>query len=308
MIPLHPASRASRLPQGEIGRTRVYRIVRKEALVPNVHLFEIEAPAVARKAQPGQFVILRVDEDGERIPVTIANFDRAKGTITVVVMSIGATTRKLSLLNEGDSLPTFMGPLGNATDVTKDGNVVLVGGGVGTAMTYPVACALKEAGNHVTTIAGWRNKDLMFWRDELASVSDDLIICTDDGSYGRQGVVTNPLKEMLESGGKIDLVVAIGPAIMMKFVSLTTKPFGVRTVVSLNPIMVDGTGMCGGCRVDIAGETKFACVDGPEFDGHEVNWDLLTQRQRSYLTHEKESSERLDHACRLGNPPATSQQ
>ena len=287
----------------------MYRIVRKQALVPNVHLYEIEAPAVARKAQPGQFVILRVSEEGERIPVTVADFDRVRGTVTVVVMTIGATTRKLSLLNEGDYLPTFMGPLGTATHVERVGNVVCIGGGVGTAMTYPVARAMREAGNHVTTIAGWRNRDLMFWRDELAEVSDDLVICTDDGSFGRQGVVTNPLKEKLESGEKVNLVLAIGPAVMMKFVSLTTKPYGVKTIVSLNPIMIDGTGMCGGCRVEVGGETKFACVDGPEFDGHLVDWDLLAQRQRSYLSHEKESSERLDesiHACRLDQTPVTS--
>jgi ferredoxin/flavodoxin---NADP+ reductase len=277
----------------------VYRIVRKEALVTNVSLYEIEAPAVARKAQPGQFVILRVDDQGERIPVTVADFDREKGTVTIVVMAIGATTRKLAMLRAGDSIPTFMGPLGSPTHVEKVGSVICIGGGVGTAMTFPVARAMREAGNRVTTIAGWRNKDLIFWRDELATVSDDLIVCTDDGSFGRQGVVTNPLKEALESEHRPDLVLAIGPAIMMKFVSLTTKPYGVRTIVSLNPIMVDGTGMCGGCRVEVGGQTKFACVDGPEFDGHQVDWDLLMQRQRSYLIQEKESVAKLDHDCRL---------
>ncbi len=277
----------------------MYRRVRREDLISNIHLFEIEAPAVARKALPGQFVVLRVDEHGERVPVTVADFDQDRGTVTVVVQSVGTTTRKLAMLGEGDALPTFVGPLGNPTHVGKFGSVVCIGGGVGSAMTYPVARAMREAGNHVTTIAGWRTKDLIFWESRLREASDDLIVCTDDGTCGRKGVLTIPLKEMLEEGKRPDLVIAIGPAIMMKFASLTTKPYGVKTIVSLNPIMIDGTGMCGGCRVEVGGETKFACVDGPEFDGHLVDWDLLFQRQRSYLEQEKESLARFEHACNL---------
>jgi len=269
-------------------------------------MLDIEAPAVARKALPGQFVVLRVDERGERIPVTVADYDRAAGTVTVVVMAVGTTTRKLAMLEEGDALPTFVGPLGNPTHVDKFGTVVCIGGGVGTAMTYPVARAMREAGNEVVTIAGWRNQGLIFWEDRLREVSDELIVCTDDGSCGRKGVVTNPLQEMLEAGRRVDLVIAIGPAIMMKFVSLTTKPHGVKTVVSLNPIMIDGTGMCGGCRVEVGGETKFACVDGPEFDGHLVDWDLLFQRQRSYLDQERQSLALFEqHVCRIDGKPAT---
>lgn len=283
----------------------MYKITRREVLVNNVYVFDVEAPAVARKARAGQFVILRVDDRGERIPVTIADFDREKGTITIVFMAVGTTTRKLARMNEGDYLPTFVGPLGNPTHVEnfsregKVGKVVCIGGGVGTATIFPIARAFHEAGNHVTTIAGWRMKDLIFWEDRLREVSDELIVCTDDGSVGRKGVVTLPIKEMLEAGERPDLVIAIGPAIMMKFSSLTTKPFGVPTVVSLNPIMIDGTGMCGGCRVQVGPDTKFACVDGPEFDGHLVDWDLLFARQRSYLDLEKESLAAWEHACLL---------
>lgn len=277
----------------------MYRIVKRQDLVSNIYTMEIEAPAVARKALPGQFVILRAEENGERIPVTVADYDPAAGTVTIVFMAVGTTTRKLATLEQGDCLPTFAGPLGTPTHVEKYGEVVCIGGGVGTAMTYPVARAMREAGNHVTTIAGWRSKDLIFWQDRLRDASDDLVVCTDDGSYGRKGVLTLPLKEMLESGARPGLVIAIGPAIMMKFVSLTTQPYGVKTVVSLNPIMIDGTGMCGGCRVDVGGETKFACVDGPEFDGHLVDWDLLFQRQRAYVEQEKASLARYEHACKL---------
>jgi ferredoxin--NADP+ reductase len=283
----------------------VYKITRREVLVNNVYVFDVEAPAIARKAKAGQFIILRVDDHGERIPVTIADFDRETGTITIVFMAVGTTTRKLARMNEGDYLPTFVGPLGNPTHIEnfshegKVGKVVCIGGGVGTATIFPVARAFREAGNHVITIAGWRMKDLIFWEDRLRAVSDELIVCTDDGSVGRKAVVTVPLKEMLEAGDRPDLVIAIGPAIMMKFAGLTTKPFGVPTVVSLNPIMIDGTGMCGGCRVQVGPETKFACVDGPEFDAHLVDWDLLFQRQRSYLDLEKESLARWEHACLL---------
>ena len=277
----------------------MYPIVRREELVPNVHLFEVYAPAVARKALAGQFVVIRVDEEGERIPLTIADYDRERGTVTIIVMSVGTTTRKLATRGVGDELPTFAGPLGNPTHIERFGRVVCVGGGFGAATVYPVARAMMEAGNHVTTIAGWRNESLIFYLDKLRSVSDELIVCTDDGSYGRKGVVTTPLKEMLESEQRPDLVIAIGPAIMMKFVSLTTLPYSVKTVVSLNPVMIDGTGMCGGCRVQVDGRSRFACVDGPEFDAHQVNWDLLFQRQRGYTDLEKQSLAAFEHASKM---------
>lgn len=278
----------------------MYRISVKEDLTPNIHLLKIEAPAVARKAMPGQFVLLRIDDPGERIPLTIADYDRREGTVTIVYMEVGKTTQQLAKLGVGDSLATFAGPLGMPTDVEKFGTVVCVGGGFGVATTFPIARAMKEAGNEVISIMGARTKDLVIWEKEMRSVSDEIIVCTDDGSYGRQGVVTAPLKEMMENGRRIDRVVAIGPAIMMKFVSLTTQPFGVKTVVSLNPIMVDGTGLCGACRVSVDGVTKFACVDGPDFDGHQVDWDLLLARQKIYVDEEKISLERWQHqqTCR----------
>jgi len=277
-----------------------YRIILRQDLVPSIHLFKVEAPAVARKAQAGQFVVVMVDEKGERIPLTIADWDRREGSITIVFMEVGVTTRKLAQLNAGDYLPNFIGPLGLPTHIEKFGTVVCVGGGVGVAPITPIARTLREAGNKIISILGARNKDLLFWEDKLRSVSERLIVTTDDGSYARKGVVTEPLKELLQSGEKIDLVVAIGPAIMMKFCSLTTKPFGVKTIVSLNPIMVDGTGMCGCCRVEVGGQTKFTCVDGPDFDGHQVDWDVLFARQRIYLDEEKRSLERWEHACKAG--------
>ena len=265
----------------------MYKILKREDLVPNIHLFEIEAPAVARKAQPGQFVVVRIDETGERIPVTVADFDRENGTITIVFMEVGTTTHRLAELKAGDSILNFVGPLGKPTHIEKYGTVVCVSGGFATAVIRPIARAFKEKGNKVISIMGARNKDLVFWEDELRGVSDELIVTTDDGSYARKGLVTEPLKELLDSGEKIDMVIAIGPSIMMKFSALTTQPYGVKTIVSLNPIMVDGTGMCGCCRVSVGGETKFACVDGPDFDAHQVDWDLLMARQKSYLDEEK---------------------
>ena len=270
----------------------MYKILLREDLVPNNHLFKIEAPAVARKAQAGQFVIVRVDDNGERIPLTIADWDNKEGSVSIVFMEVGTTTRKLAKLKAGDSIADFTGPLGLPTHIEKYGTVICVGGGVGVAPIMPIARALKAAGNRIISIIGARNKDLLFWEDKVHRVSDELIVCTDDGSYARKALVTEPLKELLEKkDGKIDLVVAIGPGIMMKFCSKTTQPFGVKTLVSLNPIMVDGTGMCGCCRVSVGGVTKFACVDGPDFDGHQVDWDLLFARQRTYLTEEKQSLE-----------------
>ncbi len=269
----------------------MYQIIAREDLTPDIHLFEIAAPEVARKAQAGQFIVIRVDEKGERIPLTIADWNREKGTVTVVFMEVGKTTRKLATVKAGESVASFAGPLGLPTHIEKFGTVVCVAGGFAIATIVPIARAMRAAGNKVISIMGFRNRDLVFWEDRLRSVSDELIVTTDDGSYGRKGVVTIPLKELLEGDEKIDRVVAIGPTVMMKFSSLTTGPFGVKTIVSLNPIMVDGTGMCGVCRVSIGGVTKFTCVDGPDFDGHQVDWDELMARQRIYLDEEKRSLE-----------------
>jgi NAD(P)H-flavin reductase len=266
----------------------MYRILAKEELTPDISLFQVEAPEIARKAQAGQFVIVRSDEKGERIPLTIADWDNEKGSVTVVFMKVGTTTRKLACLNAGDSILDFVGPLGRPTEIEKFGTVACVAGGFAIATIVPIARAMKKAGNRVISIMGFRTKDLVFWEEKLGSVSDELMVTTDDGSYKRKGVVTEPLKELLQNT-KVDRVIAIGPTVMMKFSSLTTKPFGVKTIVSLNPIMVDGTGMCGCCRVSVGDETRFACVDGPDFDGHQVDWDLLMSRQRAYLDEEKES-------------------
>jgi ferredoxin--NADP+ reductase len=269
----------------------VHRILMKQQLAPSVQLFEVEAPLIARKAKPGQFVILRVNEEGERIPLTIADFNRDKGSITLIFQEVGASTIELGLLNEGEFLLDLVGPLGKATHIEKFGTVVCVGGGIGIAPVYPIARGLKEACNEVISIIGARSKDILIYEEEMAAVSDELIITTDDGSKGIKALVTQPLKELLDSDKKISLVVAIGPVIMMKFVAETTRPYGVPTVVSLNPIMVDGTGMCGGCRVSVGHENKFACVDGPEFDAHKVDFESLMARQRMYKPHEKQHSE-----------------
>ena len=269
----------------------MYRILSKQGLSPNIHQYRIDAPGVARKAQAGQFVVIRVDEKGERIPLTIADWDREEGSVTIVVMEVGTTTRRLALLEAGDSITDFVGPLGQPTHVERFGTVVCVAGGFAVATIMPIARAMREKGNRVISIMGARHKDLIIWEDRLREVSDELIVTTDDGSYGRKGLVTGPLKELLEGDAAIDRVIAVGPSVMMKFVSLTTQPCGVKTIVSLNPIMVDGTGMCGCCRVSVGGETRFACVDGPDFDGHQVDWDLLLARQRTYLDEEKASLE-----------------
>jgi NAD(P)H-flavin reductase len=277
----------------------MYKIVAKEKLSPSIDFMKVEAPAVARKAQAGQFVVIRVDEVGERIPLTLADWDEKEGTVTLVAMQVGTSTYKLSSLNTGNSILNLVGPLGLPSEIEKFGNVVCIGGGVGIAPVYPITRSLKKAGNKITSIIGARNKELLFWEDRMRSVSDELIVTTDDGSYARKGLVTEPLKEMLEKG-KVDRVIAIGPAIMMKFCALTTKQYNVPTYVSLNSIMVDGTGMCGCCRVSIGNETKFACVDGPDFDGHEVDWDLLSKRQQSYCNQEKQSLE-LWGSCHCKN-------
>ena len=269
----------------------MYRIVRKEALRPTVTLYEIEAPLIAKKAQPGQFIILRVDENGERIPITINNYDPEKGTVTIIVQTVGATTEKLARLNEGDCLQDFVGPLGKATVTAGKKKVCVVGGGVGCAIAYPVLKKFHDDGAEVHAVVGFKNKDLVILEDDFRKSSDVLKICTDDGSYGQKGLVTDALKELIEAGNQYDEVFAIGPMIMMKFVSKTTEPYGIPTTVSMSPIMVDGTGMCGGCRLSVGGEMKFACVDGPDFDGHKVDWDLAVKRNQMYRDFEMHKHE-----------------
>ncbi|MBE6137305.1 MAG: sulfide/dihydroorotate dehydrogenase-like FAD/NAD-binding protein [Erysipelotrichaceae bacterium] len=274
----------------------MFKIVKKVALNPTVTLMEIDAPFVAKKAQAGQFIILRVDEKGERIPLTVADYDRKKGTITIIFQIVGGSTIHLNSLNEGDYIQDFVGPLGVPTHTEGLKKVAVVGGGVGCAIAYPVAKKLHEQGCEVHSIVGFRNKDLVILENEFKAVSDKLFLMTDDGSYGQKGVVTAPLKELIESGENYDEVIAIGPLIMMKFVVATTKPFNIKTVVSMNPIMIDGTGMCGGCRLTVGGKTKFACVDGPDFDGFEVDFDEAMSRGRSYTEFEAHARE---EACNL---------
>ena len=270
----------------------MFKILKKKELSDVVTLFEIEAKDIAKKAKAGNFFVLKIHEQGERIPLTIADFDREKGTLTTVFQKVGKTTHHLGSLKEGDFISDVIGPLGRHSPIENFGKVICVGGGVGIAPVYPIARALKEAGNKVISIIGARTKDLIFWEEKMRNVSDELIITTDDGSYGRKAVVTVPIEEILKEDKDIKLVIAIGPAIMMKFVCITTQKYNVKTIVSLNSIMVDATGMCGACRVEVGGETKFACVDGPEFDGHKVNFDLLMARQRMYPEEEKIAMDR----------------
>ena len=275
----------------------MYKIVEKRELNSTVTLMKIEAPFIAKKARAGQFIIFRIDDQGERVPLTIAGYDREAGTVTIIFQKVGFSTIALGNLNEGDYILDFVGPLGKPTPVEGKKKVCVVGGGVGCAIALPSAAAFKEAGAEVTVIVGFRSKDIVILEEEFKAVADRMILMTDDGSYGQHGLVTQPLKEMLEAGETFDEVLAIGPIPMMKFVSLTTLPFGVHTSVSLNPIMVDGTGMCGGCRVTVGGETKFACVDGPEFDGHKVDFAELMKRNSVYRGREAEVTE--THACRM---------
>jgi ferredoxin--NADP+ reductase len=270
----------------------MYEIVEKKVLSENVKLMKIKASLVAKKAKAGQFIILRIDEKGERIPLTIADFDRKKGTITIIFMEVGKTTKKLGTLNVGDSIVNFAGPLGVPSEVKKYGTVVMIGGGVGIAPLYPVVKALKEEKNHVISILGARNKSLLMLEKEIDAVSDELFIATDDGSKGHKGFVSDVLQKLIDEKPRIDMVMAIGPVIMMKVVADLTRKYSIKTLVSLNPIMVDGTGMCGGCRVSVGGETKFACVDGPEFDGHLVDFKNLMLRNRRFVKEE-------DHACKI---------
>ncbi len=274
----------------------MYEIKTKRVLNPTVTMMDIYAPLVAKKAEPGQFVILRVDEDGERIPLTVAGYDREAGTVKIIFQIVGATTMKLNQKEAGECLADFCGPLGRATETDGLKKVCIVGGGVGCAIALPVAQKLHSLGCEVHSVIGFRNKDLLILEDEFAACSDKLTVMTDDGSYGRKGVVTEPLKEALEAGEKYDMVIAIGPIVMMKFVVATAKPFGVPVTVSMNPIMIDGTGMCGGCRLTVGGKTKFACVDGPDFDGYEVDFDEAMERSRMYCDFEAHARE---EACNL---------
>lgn len=269
----------------------MYKIVRKKELNPTVTLMDIEAPMIARKAEPGQFIILRVDEEGERIPLTVADFDREKGTVTIIFQIVGATTEKLNHKNEGEYIQDFVGPLGVASHTDGLKKVAVVGGGVGCAIAYPIAKKLHNLGCEVHSIVGFRNKDLVILEDEFEAVSDKLCMMTDDGSHGEKGLVTEALRKLIESGEKYDEVIAIGPLVMMKFVVAVTKEFGIKTVVSMNPIMIDGTGMCGGCRLTVGGETKFACVDGPDFDGFLVDFDEAMDRGTMYKPFERHKHE-----------------
>ena len=275
----------------------MYKIVRKKELNPTVTLMDIEAPFVAKKAKAGQFIIFRIDEMGERVPLTVAGTDKEAGTVTIIFQKVGFTTKALGELNEGDYIRDFVGPLGKPTPVEGKKKVCVVGGGVGCAIALPSARGFKEAGAEVTVIVGFRSKDIVILEDEFKEVADHFIMMTDDGSYGRHGLVTQPLQELLGAGEQFDEVLAIGPVPMMKFVCKTTQPFGVHTSVSLNPIMIDGTGMCGGCRVTVGGETKFACVDGPEFDGHKVDFAELMSRNGTYRDREAEVT--ATHTCRM---------
>ncbi len=275
----------------------MFKIVTKRKLNDAVTLMEIEAPFIAKKAKAGQFIIFRIDSLGERVPLTIADYDREKGTVTIIFQKVGLSTKMLAEMNEGDFISDFVGPLGVPTDYENFKKVAVIGGGVGNAIAYPQAKALHEMGVEVDVIAGFRNKDIVILEDEMRAASTHYYITTDDGSYGEKGFVTDKLKSLIDAGNNYDAVIAIGPIPMMKFVSLTTKPYGIKTIVSLNPIMIDGTGMCGGCRVTVGGEIKFACVDGPDFDGHLVDFDELMNRNSIYREREAETTE--THMCRM---------
>lgn len=276
----------------------MYKIVSKQVLNPTVTKMEIEAPLIAKKAQPGQFIILRTDENGERIPLTVADYDREKGTITIIFQIVGATTNQLNSFNEGDYIHDFVGPLGKPTETEGLKKVAVVGGGVGCAIAFPIAKKLHKMGVEVHSVVGFRNKDLVILEDDFKNNSDVFKLMTDDGSYGEKGLVTNALEELIKEGNQYDEVITIGPLIMMKFVCQLTKKYDVKTIVSMNPIMIDGTGMCGGCRLTVGGETKFACVDGPDFDGHLVDFDEAMKRGQMYKEFERHAYE---ESCNLLN-------
>ncbi len=271
----------------------MFKIIKKEVLNPSVTLMEIDAPAIAKKANPGQFIILRVNESGERIPLTIADFDRTRGTVTIIFQIVGKTTSLLNTLNEGDEILDFVGPLGTASHLEGYKKVAVIGGGLGTAIAFPQAKALYNMGAEVHTVAGFRNKDIIILEKELEKVSDISMIMTDDGSNGNKGFVTDALKKLIDDGNKYDLAVAIGPLPMMRAVCNLTKEYNIKTIVSMNPIMIDGTGMCGGCRLTVGGETKFACIDGPDFDGHLVDFDEAIRRSGMYKEHERHEHDKF---------------
>ncbi len=277
----------------------MFKIINARFLAENIKMFEIEAAKIAKKRKAGQFVIIRIDEHGERIPLTIADSNLEKGTISLIVQGVGKTTKELNMKETGDTILDVVGPLGKPSEIENFGTAVSVGGGVGTAIAYPTAVALKEAGNYVITINGARSKDLVILEDEMKAVSDESYVTTDDGSYGFHGFVTQKLQELIDQGKKIDFVLAIGPIPMMRAIAEVTRPYKIKTVVSLNPIMIDGTGMCGGCRVIVNGKTQFACVDGPEFDAHAVDFKNLVDRNRTYADLEKKALEKFEHNCHL---------
>jgi ferredoxin--NADP+ reductase len=275
-------------------------IRRKETLGPDVTRYVVDAPLVAKHRRPGQFVIIRVTDHGERIPLTIADADPMMGTVTLIVQAVGKTTREMAALRQGDCLHDIVGPLGKPTRIQRFGTVLCVGGGIGTAPLYPIAKGMKEAWNRVVTVIGARTRNLLILESDMRMVSDQVVVTTDDGSYGIKGLVTDAIRSLVKDGAHFDQAVVIGPPLMMKFTSLLTKELGIPTMASLNPIMIDGTGMCGGCRVMVGGETRFACVDGPEFDAHQVDWDTLIRRLTIYRTAEQAAIERLDHECKIG--------
>ena len=274
----------------------MYKILKKEALNPTVTKMVIDAPLIAQKAEPGQFIIFRAKEDSERIPLTIADFDREAGTVTIIFQIVGGSTMELNAMEEGECLHDFVGPLGTASHLDGLKKVAVVGGGVGCAIAYPVLKKFHDDGAEVHAIVGFRSEDLVILEEDFKKSSDKLIVCTDDGSYGRKGLVTEALKELIDAGNQYDEVFAIGPMVMMKFVSKTTEPYGIPTTVSMSPIMIDGTGMCGGCRLSVGGEMKFACVDGPDFDGHKVDWDLAVKRNQMYKDFE---AHKYEETCNL---------
>jgi len=275
----------------------MFKIIRKQVLNSTVVRLDVEAPLIARKAKPGQFIMLRIDEEGERVPLTIADYDREQGTVAIIFQLVGKTTQALAEMNEGDSILDFVGPLGTASHLEGYKRVAVIGGGLGTAIAYPQAKALHQLGTEVDIIAGFRNKDLVILEDEMKAACTNLFLTTDDGSYVRQGFVTDVLREKILEGRDYDLVIAIGPLIMMKMICKVTKEFNIKTIVSMNSIMVDGTGMCGGCRLTVGGETKFACIDGPDFDGHLIDFDEAMRRSQIYKADEKISMDK--HICRL---------
>ena len=279
----------------------MYQLLHKEKLGPDIYLYRFLAPDIARYRKPGQFVIVRINENGERIPITIADVDTDEGSITLIIQAVGKTTLQMAQMRKGDSIPTLTGPLGESTEIEKVGRVLCVGGGIGIAPLYPVARAMKDIGNHVTSILGARSANLIILTDLMREASDEMIMTTDDGTEGRKGLVTDAIRDLVDNGGKFDQCIAMGPPIMMKFVCILTEKLGIPTIVSLNPIMVDGTGMCGCCRVTVGGSVKFACIDGPEFDGHKVDFDELMARLATYRSEEKNALERYSsHAgCRL---------